>query len=1088
MALHIRTPYLLLGLILLGTACESPQEDPLFLLKNPEETGLRFENRLQSTEEENILDYLYFYNGGGVAAGDLDNDGRVDLYFTGNQVPNKLFRNKGNFKFEDLTDSAGVSGDGGWSTGVTMADVNGDGLLDIYVCQVGKLGKAAGSNKLYINQGQFNFKESAAAYGLAYSGYSTHSVFFDYDRDGDLDLYLLNHNVKSPEVFAKAENRNIPDASGDKLYKNLLAEGKMGFEDVTVTSGIYSSILGFGLGVAVEDFNEDGWLDLYVSNDFTENDYLYLNQQDGTFKESLAEMISSTSRYSMGNDAADLNGDGLPEIFTTDMLPENPEIWMKSVGEDKAEIYQIKKQYNYQDQYVRNHLQVNLGNGKFAEVALFSGVHASDWSWSPLLFDMDNDGLKDIHVSNGIVKRPNDLDFIQYSQEADASQPLEELRKKQIELLPSLKIANFAWKQVGNLRFENQASSLGLGQETYSNGSTYADLDNDGDLDLVLNNLDQESYVYENRSERLGHTFASIALKQEGFNRQALGGRVQVFAGGKQWSQRVSTSRGFQSGPEAKLILGLGKVSAIDSVRVTWPNGDREIFLDMSLGKATVLEKGKGKATAPLRPEIQAKEMIPPQLVWSHQEKDEVDELKREYLAPKSFTRMGPAVAVGDVNADGLDDLYLGGAMDQAGSLYVQNSQGNFDQVDNPMFDLLAKAEDVAAAFADFNGDGFVDLFVGSAGNEYESGNLYNFDRIFFGNGKGEFQFSMNSLPPIGENTSCVAVHDIDQDGDLDLFVGSAVRSGDYGANPKSSLLINQGNGIFKDETYAWLGANFQGGMVNTAIWADLDGDGTSSLLLSGDWQGIRVFDLKGKSLVETIPSGLEFSSGWINVLQVTDLNGDGLQDILVGNLGGNSKLKASKEKPIWLYHYDFDGNGQADPLIFHYLGEKLVPFGTRDDLIRQIPSLKKKHTSYAEYAKIGSPEDLFSKELLDQSRKLPAFEFRSGVYFQESKGKFSFVPFPDQAQWAPIFDISLGKTPGQVWLGGNFSGFRADLGKSLNLPPLSYLWKNGAWIPVPVQASVQGPLELRSLRPLRIAQQDWILGIRNGSTPVWIR
>lgn len=1076
---------------LLLVRCSKPSDtpkDPLFLLKDPKETGIQFENKLESTDSANILEYLYFYNGGGVAAGDLDNDGLIDLYFTGNQVGNKLYHNKGSLKFEDITESAGVTGNGGWSTGVTMADVNGDGLLDIYLCQVSEQGKIKGKNKLYLNQGKLQFTEVGADYGVDFSGYSTHAAFFDYDRDGDLDLYLLNHNVKSPEVFAKSENRDKPDPSGDKLYKNLLAEGKEGFEEVTQAAGIYSSILGFGLGVSVEDFNADGWLDLYLSNDFTENDYLYLNQQNGTFREALAQMMPSTSRYSMGNDAADLTGDGLPELFTTDMLPQDPEIWMKSVGEDKAEVYQIKKQFGYQDQYVRNHLQINLGDGKFADVAQFAGVYASDWSWSPLLFDMDNDGLTDIHVSNGIVKRPNDLDFIQYSQEADASLPLVELRKKQIELLPQLKISNFAWKNLGELRFENQAFELGLGQESYSNGSVYADLDQDGDLDLVLNNLNQPAFLYENRSERLGNAYLSISLSQAGWNPQALGAQVQVFAQNKQWTQRISTSRGFQSGPAAQLIFGLGKIASVDSIRVTWPSGQREIFPSQKIKQKLTLVQGSGKYSASIVP----KQNIPvmaPSLSWIHQEKDEVDELKREYLAPKSFARMGPAIAVGDVNGDGRDDLYLGGAKDQAGTLMLQTPQGTFEVVSNPMFDMLAKAEDIVAEFADVNGDGYLDLFVGSGGNEHESGSLYNFDRIFLGNGKGQFQFSMNSLPPIGENTSCVAMHDLDGDGDLDLFVGSNVSTGDYGASPKSSLLINQGKGQFKDETRKWFGEEVEFGMVNTATWADLDGDGKASLLLSGDWQGIRAFQPEsGGSLKEVVLPGLEFAAGWINNLHTADVNGDGKLDILVGNLGLNTKLKASKERPVWLYHHDFDGNGQADPLIFHYMGEKLVPFGTRDDLIRQIPSLKKNHGSYSEYAIIKTPEDLFPKTLLDKARKLPAFNFQSGVYFQDPKGGFEFVPFPDQAQWAPITSILVDPSSRQLWLGGNFNGYRADLGKSVNIPVLSYQWENKSWLPMALKTTDLGPIEVRSLQRIQVKGEQWVLGIKNGASPIWIR
>lgn len=1076
----LKYPWILAVGLVFFSCKKAPQVDspPLFSLLPAEETGVSFQNQLTSTPENNILEYLYFYNGGGVAAGDINGDGLVDLYFTGNQVSNKLYLNKGNFKFEDITESAGIGGDGGWSTGATMADVNGDGLLDIYVCQVGELPGIDGKNKLYLNLGKGKFRESAAEYGIDFKGFSTHSVFFDYDRDGDLDLYLLNHNIKSPEVFVKAEARTKIDPSGDKLYKNLASEGIDRFVDVTEASGIYSSILGFGLGVSAEDFNGDGWLDLYVSNDFTENDYLYLNQQDGIFREALDEMISSTSRYSMGNDAADLNCDGLPEIFTTDMLPEDPEIWMKSVGEDKAEVYQIKEQFGYQDQYVRNHLQLNQGEAGFAEIALFSGVSASDWSWSPLIFDMDNDGLPDIHVTNGIVKRPNDLDFIQYSQEADPNLSLDELHQKQIDMLPSMKLANFAWKNQGNLNFKNEAISLGLDQESYSNGSVYADLDNDGDLDLVINNLDQPAFVYQNHSEKSGNHFLRIDLKAPGKNPFAIGAQVVLFSGEKKWVQRLSTSRGFQSGPSTTLVFGLGKTSSVDSILVNWLDGKTEIFPKTASGQSLNLSQGQGKAFSPSAPPAADESEVFP-FDWIHREKDVVDFVKREYLAPKTFSRMGPALAVADVNGDGLDDIYVGGAMDQPGEFFLQTENGQFEVIPNPMFEQLAKAEDVVAEFADLNGDGFLDLFVGSGGNEHKSGDLYNFDRIFFGDGRGHFSFSMMALPPIGENTSCIAIHDVDGDGDLDLFVGSSVKSGDYGARPKSSLLINQGKGHFRDETPAWFGEGMDLGMVNTAKWTDLDEDGKSELILSGDWQGVRIFELSPKDkLTEIKPKGLEYSAGWINSIEIADINSDGRLDILTGNLGLNSKLKASREKPVWLYHHDFDGNGQADPLIFHFMGEKLVPFPTRDDLIRQIPGIKRKHASYAEYAQISNPEDLFSQEEIEKARKLPAYEFRSGVYFQQADGSFEFVPFPAEAQWSPIFAIAVDEQSGRVYLGGNSSDFRVDLGKSQNMGIHTYKWSQSFWLET---GKIPNPKsEIRNLKTLKTNQGTSILGAQN--------
>jgi hypothetical protein len=1068
-------------------SCKEPQKhDTLFSLLPVEHTGIAFQNELTSTQEHNILEYLYFYNGGGVAAGDIDGDGLIDLYFSGNQVSNRLYLNKGKLKFEDITESSGTSGDGGWSTGVTMADVDGDGLIDIYVCQVSELPGIEGHNKLYLNLGNGKFREAAEEFGIDFRGFSTHAVFFDYDRDGDLDLYLLNHNVKSPEIFVRGEARSKSDPLGDKLFKNMASEGGKGFEDVTEASGIYSSILGFGLGVSAEDFDGDGWLDLYISNDFTENDYLYLNQQDGTFREALDELIPSTSRYSMGNDAADLNGDGLPEIFTTDMLPENPEIWMKSVGEDKAEVYQIKEQFGYQDQYVRNHLLINQGQRGFAEIALAAGVFASDWSWSPLIFDMDNDGLPDIHVTNGIVKRPNDLDFIQYSQSSTASISEEERIQKQIDMLPSMKLSNLAWRNLGNLTFSDEAINLGLAQESYSTGSTYADLDNDGDLDLIINNVNQPAFIYENHTEQFANHHLRIDLKSEEKNSRGIGSQVIVFSGEKRWAQRLSTSRGFQSGPSTTLVFGLGGTSTVDSIQVNWSDGSSEIFPQTQSNQSILISKGQGKSfsSTPLSSPSTAENVL---ISWTHREKDVVDFVKREYLAPRSFSRMGPALAAADVNGDGLDDIYVGGAMHQPGAFFLQTSEGLFEEVRSPMFEQLAIAEDIVAEFADFNGDGFPDLFVGSGGNEHRPGELYNFDRIFFGDGQGNFVFSMRSLPPIGENTSCVAVMDVDGDGDLDLFVGSSVTAGDYGASPKSSLLINQGTGHFKDETSLWFEDKIELGMVNTATWADLDADGTAELVLSGEWQGIRVFKLSPeKKLVEIHPVGLEFSSGWINTLTIADINGDGKNDILVGNLGLNSKLKASQQKPVWLYHHDFDGNGQADPLIFHYMGDKLVPFATRDDLIRQIPGLKRKHNSYAEYAQINKPEDLFSLEELKSARKLPAYEFRSGAYIQQEDSSFSFVPFPQEAQWSPVFAIVWDDQSGTVYLAGNSSDFRVDLGKSANMGILGYRWNQGTWQEVKNLPGSRS--EFRNLRLIRTKTGISVIGAQNNGSLIWIK
>lgn len=1069
-------------LLLLTFSCEEKKEPTLFELLPPDQTGIQFENTLKSTADLNILEYLYFYNGSGVAAGDINNDGLVDLYFGGNQVSNKLYLNRGNFIFEDITEKAGVTGDKGWTTGVTMADVNGDGLLDIYVSQVGGYKGIQGKNKLYINQGDESFKDEAESYGLDFVGLSTQAIFFDYDRDGDLDMYLLTHSVKSPEVFSPAKARNTIDPLGDKLFKNLASQGENRFEDVTAESGIYSSQLGFGLGVGVADLNEDGWLDLYVSNDFTENDYLYLNQQNGTFIESLEELLSSSSRYSMGNDLADINGDGRSEIFTTDMLPEDPSIWMKSVGEDKPEVYQIKKQVGYGDQYVRNHLQLNQGNGKFSEIGLLSEVYASDWSWSPLIFDMDNDGLPDIHITNGIVKRPNDMDFVQYFEGGKEKLTADELEAKLIEMLPTVKLPNYTYRNSGDFKFVNQSIEWGLDQPSYSNGSTYADLDNDGDLDLVINNINQPAFIYQNHTDSTNN-FLRINLKEESKNVFALGAKVTLFSEGKSWSQTLSGTRGFLSGPSTTLVFGLGKTAKLDSIEVNWTEGKTERFFDILPNQQVLLTQKTGKEIQSTASATIKKRHVISLFPWKHQENQTPEHTKREYLLPRSYSEMGPALAVADVNKDGLEDVYLGGSAGQSGVVFLQKPDGTFEEAINPIFQQLSKAEDTDAVFADFDGDGNVDLYVGSGGQEYPSGAIFLTDRFFFGNGKGEFSFGPESLPLIGENTSSLAINDIDGDGDLDIFVGSSVVFGDYGATPKSTLLLNVGNGKFQDVTKLWFGTDIDLGMINTANWIDLDGDGKNELVIGGDWQPIRIFDVDiSKKLIERKISGFEKSAGWIQTITAGDFNGDGRIDLAVGNLGLNSKLKASPEKPLWLYHSDFDQNAQADPIIFHYMGEKLLPLATRDDLIKQIPSLKKKHATYSTYSEISSPQDLFSEEQLAKANKMPVYELRSGVYFQKDDGSFSFEPFPFAAQLSPILAIAWDEETQTLFTGGNFSGFRVDLGKSTASSINSFIRKDNSWQQSHLQFDIPRSAEIRQLKIININSSKTLLApVNNG-------
>lgn len=1083
-------------LALLVGNCKGPEQDQLFNLLDPKLTGINFKNELVSDFDMNILEYLYFYNGGGVAIGDINNDGLPDIYFTSNQGENKLYLNLGNLQFEDITAAAGVNGDGGWSTGATMADVNGDGLLDIYVCQVGDYKTISGKNRLYINNGDLTFTDQAAAYGVDFVGFSTQAMFFDYDQDGDLDLYLLNHSIKKPEVFSHADTKydQQDEKGGDKLYKNLLAEGGSEMQDVTQEAGILSSSLGFGLGVGIADVNGDGWVDIYVSNDFTEDDYLYLNQGDGTFQESLKTFISNTSRYSMGNDLADINNDGLPDIFTTDMLPQDPTIWMKSLGEDKQEVIDVKKRLGYGDQFVRNHLQLNSPSGMFSEIGLLTETYATDWSWSPLIFDMDNDGHKDIHITNGIVKRPNDLDFVQYSQSGAHQIKDEELSTKiLIDMLPTMKLANFAYKNLGNLKFVNMAKAWGLDQETYSNGSAYADLDNDGDLDLVINNIDQVAFVYENRSNVLhNHHFVQFDLKSnQAGNSFGIGATVTVFAQGQQFHQTLSTSRGFQSGGPTTLTFGLGNINSIDSVVVNWNSTATEKYVGLSLDQKHLLHQGAGTAAEFRKPVTKpVLEQAELDLPWSHLENTEFDEFRREYLMPKRFGMAGPALAVGDLNGDGLEDLYLGGAKNQPGVVFFQNSEGKFTQQQNPIFDQLKASEEVVAEIIDLNGDGHPDLYVGSGGNEHPTGQLFLFDKVFLNDGKGNLNFSPTSLPPIGENTGAIAFEDVNGDGYPDLFIGSAVVTGDYGASPRSYLLLNDGSGKFTDATTSYFGTEFRPGMVQTAIWADILGDAKPELIIGGHWMSIQVYTLEKNQFKKVSPSGLESSSGWVNRLFAYDLDGNGHQDIIVGNLGLNSKLKATQDHPIWLYHADFDSNGQGDPLIFHYMEGRLVPFASRDDLMRQIPGIKKLHESYLDYAQISSPRDIFNSSNLSVAQQLKAETLTSGVYWNQGNGKFTYQAFPILAQFSPIQDFAIMEKQNEKFLicFGNFSGFRSDLGQAMASPMAIISYKDGTFktFDPALGENVWG--EYRAAKPIQLKGTPHLIGVRNNNSPVFWR
>jgi enediyne biosynthesis protein E4 len=1007
---------LVLLIVLLFFSCSPGEKEcnSLFSLLSPSATHVDFINQLTENEQFNIIQYLYFNNGAGVAAGDINNDGLVDLYFTANQTSNKLYLNKANFKFEDITEAAGVAGKGDWKTGVTMADVNGDGLLDIYVCEVGKYKTITGRNQLFINQGNLTFKDEAREYGLDFQGFSTQAAFFDYDRDGDLDMYLLNHSVHTSRSYGSVNLRIEHDSlAGDRLYRNDEVDGKRVFHDVTRQAGILSSQIGYGLGVNIGDISNDGYPDIYISNDFHENDYLYINNGDGTFSERLTEMIAHTSRSSMGNDVGDINNDGLLDIMVLDMMPDEEKIRKQSGGEEDYELSQIKLKYGYYYQFVRNTLQLNLGGGMFSEIGQLAGVYSTDWSWSPLFCDVDNDGWKDLFITNGIYRRANDLDYVrfltkdkQFALSPDKGGVPDKELYEQMPLYPNV---NYIFKNNKDLTFTNKAAAWGFNDRSFSNGSTYADLDNDGDLDLVVNNINEKAFLYRNNaSGSLDNHFLSVLLKGKGLNTRGTGARVTVYCGAqKQITEQFST-RGFLSATSDILHFGLGPTEFIDSIRVRWPDLSEQVLRNIQADRAITVKwedaaKPSGKKTTgiPEKKLFAFSEIAG--LKFKHTEDDYTD-LNREKLIPHSLSAEGPPVAVSDVNGDGKDDLFVGGARGQAAMIFMQQENGTFMPLDVPQFDREKYTEDVDAVFFDADGDGDQDLYIVRGGSVLPVGNPLLSDLLLINNGKGEF--TKSSLPAVSHNGSCVRPCDFDGDGDLDLFLGSRSVPGSYGLSPVQYLLENDGHGNFKDVTDARSGDLKNMGMVTDAAWMDYDGDGYPDLVATGEWMKMCIFrNDKGYFKDATSMAGLDETSGWWNCITVADIDGDGDPDLVGGNLGLNSILKASVSEPVEMYLNDFDNNGTLDQVICSYQNGVSYPVASLDDLTGQLPYLSK---LYAHYADFGgkTAKDIFGKKALQQSTLKKAVLFESCIFLNNGKGVFTRTAMPTEAQFSQVRDI----------------------------------------------------------------------------------
>jgi hypothetical protein len=1017
------------------------KNDATSLFELAENTGIDFNNKVVDGQLENSFFFRNFYNGGGVATGDLNNDGLPDIFLTSNLGDNKLYLNKGNFKFEDITKHAGIVQDSMWSTGVVFIDINHDGWLDIYVCNSGHMTSGHRRNQLYINNHDLTFTESAAKYGLDISAYTTQVSFFDYDNDGDLDCFMIDNSPIPVNTLNNSNRRDLPDqewpvekflkGGGDHLYRNDNGH----FTEVTKAAGIHGSLISFGLGVSVADINGDGWPDVFVSNDSYERDYLYINQKDGTFKDEMEDWFGHTSFSSMGADISDINNDGYPEIFTTDMLPED-DYRLKTLGAfDNIDLYNAKLKAGFYHQYVRNCLQLNNQNGKFIDIGNYAGVSASDWSWGALMFDMDNDGYSDIYICNGVNKDVTNLDFMDFFAN-DVLQKMVLTGKKEgvdaiLTHVPVHPMLHKAYRNMGDLHFSDEGLNWGFTQTSFANGAAYADLDNDGDMDLIINNENGPAFIYKNNARELNkNNYIGVQLKGIGDNSFAIGSKINVYQGKQNFYRELFPSRGFQSSMDFKQLIGLGKLTQVDSMVITWPNGTKLKYDHPALDTTYLISEPAGSPTPVMQTIVKTDSTLFGVVnagFDKHEEDNNID-FYYEHNVPKMLSREGPKAAVGDVNGDGLDDIYIGGTSVHAGQLYLQTKDGRFEKKDEPGFKPFNDFEDEAVLFFDADNDGDLDLFVGPGGNSNPPFTRQMQNRLFKNDGHGNFTIDPgafgNNLN--GVNTSVAVAYDFNHDGFLDLFVGGRSVPREYGKPPASFLFVNDGKGHFTDIAETRNPEIAHVGMVTGACWADVTGDSSKELIISGEWMSPRIFSYHTDHF-EELQTNLKDLSGWWESVAVADLNGDGKMDLVLGNIGENFYLHPDSSSPVKLWVNDYDQNGNMDNILSRTVNGKDMPVFLKHDMEFQMPILKKQNLKHGEFAK-KSIQDLLPEAMIKTSQ-IKKFNFCTSVIaINAGNGQFVIHRLPTMVQLSSVNAIRCEDLNGDGFpdlvLGGNEFGF----------------------------------------------------------------